>query len=446
VALQEIENQAIFSRLKQRLARVGCPYRYGVVTHQKRTAIQVALLSRFPIASSREIRVNYSPKDRNILEATLTIEGHPLTIFVNHWKSKSRSGKESRRIHYAKALMKRIASLPKEREYLITGDLNSHYDEFRVLNKRLDDSGGKTGINHILKSIEKGELISEKRILEAGEGRHYNLWLELTPSKRWSHKYYGRRGSIDHIILPSSLFDGKGIDYVNDSYGVFRPFYLFTRQGWINAWDYRNGKHTGRGYSDHLPIYARFDTHPYQPAKEKAIKEGRIADLYRVEQLDSPLRLKHAVVVLKRGANAILKQSPDGRAIFVYAAARALEEGSCYDLTVTEIATYKGLKEITRFEGKQKCGKVALAHYYKRAGQLDVRDPKWQGEVFVDLKGIYRHNHFEIDGRRIPIYFKNKRSRPRDGSRVLIHRAYLGTYRKPQLVVLDKRDFEVLGR
>jgi predicted extracellular nuclease len=27
VALQEIENQAIFSRLKQRLARVGCPYR-----------------------------------------------------------------------------------------------------------------------------------------------------------------------------------------------------------------------------------------------------------------------------------------------------------------------------------------------------------------------------------------------------------------------------------
>jgi len=443
IALQEIENEAILIRLQKRLKRVGCAYPYRAITRKKKTAIHVALLSRFPITEEREVRVNYSDRDRNILEVTLRIDGHPLTLFVNHWKSKSRSGKESRRIHYARALMKRIARLPKGRAYLIVGDLNCHYDEYRVITKRLDDSGGKTGINHILKTIKNDELIAEQDILSDSSGSHYNLWLELSPAKRWSHKFYGRRGSIDHILLPQSLFDGKGIDYVNDSFAVFKAHYLFTKEGWINNWDYQNGKHRGRGYSDHLPIYALFSTDPFVPRKAKPATLQRIEDLYRIDQLEHPVRLEHVVVILKRGSDAIIKQSPKGKAIYIYAAAGGLREGKCYDLTVSEVGSYKGLKEITRIERSTKCGNVDLSPYYVDSDRLDVKNPALQNQVFVNLEGIYRHNHFEIDGKRIPVYFKKKRWRPDDGSKIRIKFGHLGYYRKPQLVIYARKDFEI---
>jgi len=446
VALQEIENEEILIRLQKRLKRVGCGYPHHSIVRKKKTTIRVALLSRYPIVNEKEIRVNYSSRDRDILEVTVKIEGEPLTLFVNHWKAKSRSGYESRRMNYARALAKRIDALPKEREYLIIGDLNSHYDEYRVLTKRLNDTQGKTGINHTLKTIKGEDLVSEEDMLADKEGHHFNLWLELAPAKRWSHKYYGHRGSIDHILLPQTLFDGKGIDYVNNSYGVFRAPYLFTREGWINGWDYSGSKHKGRGYSDHLPIYATFSMRPYQPEKVKKAVLQKIEDLYRVEQLDHPIKLENCVVVLKRGSNAIIKQSPNGKAIFIYAAASGLQEGERYDLTISEIATYKGMKEIMRIEKIKKRGSIALHPYYMREDQLDSRDPAQQNQVFVDLVGTYRHNHFEIGKRRIPIYFKKKRNRPADGSRLKISYAHLGYYRKAQLIVYDRKDFQEMEK
>jgi len=443
VALQEIENEAILVRLKKRLNQTGCAYPYHAITHKKQTAIQTALLSRYPITDKRELQVSYTGKDRNILGVTVKVEGYPLTLFVNHWKSKSRSGKESRRIRYAKVLKHRIDQLPPGREYLILGDLNAHYDEFRVLTSRLDDSGGKTGINHILKTIKAGDLVSEEQIISDKEGSHYNLWLELAPAKRWSHKYYGRRGSIDHILLPQTLFDSKGIDYVNNSYAVFRRPYLFTRQGWINGWNYSSGKHKGKGYSDHLPIYARFSTEPYQPERRKKAREGKIEELYASEKIDNPIKLKACKVILKRGANAIIKQKPDGRAIFIYAAAGGLEEGACYDLTASEISRYKGMQEITRIDHLHKCGNSTLKGYYKKQKDLDIQNPLLQNQVFINLKGIYRHNHLKIEGKKIPIYFKSKRWKPADGSRLRILYAHLGSYRKPQLIIYSRKDFEI---
>jgi len=446
IALQEIENKGVLIHLQKRLKRVGCDYSYRSIVRKKKTTIRVALLSRYPIVDEREIQVNYSSRDRNILEATVKIEGQRLTLFVNHWKAKSRSGFESRRMNYARALAKRIDSLPKGREYLIIGDLNSHYDEYRVLTERLNDTHGKTGINHILKTIKGGDLVSEEDIQTDRQGRHFNLWLELAPAKRWSHKFYGHRGSIDHILLPQTLFDGKGIDYVNNSYRVFRAPYLFTREGWINGWDYSGSKHKGRGYSDHLPIYATFSTQPYQPEKVKKAVLQKIEDLYLIDQLDHPVRLENCVVILKRGTNAIIKQSPKGKAIYIYAAAAGLQEGERYDLTVSEIGTYKGMKEIMRIGQIKKQGSAALKPYYLGADQFNSRDPAQQNQVFVDLVGTYRHNHFEIGKRRIPIYFKKKRNRPIDGSKLKIFYAHLGYYRKAQLIIYDRKDFQEMEK
>ena len=448
VALQEVENESILLRLRKRLAEVGCSYRYAEITHKRSATIQVALLSKYPIVAHRELRVNYSPRDRNILEATVRIENNLLTLFVNHWKSKSRSGFESRRIVYAKALMKRIAKLPKGRDYIILGDLNSHYDAYRVLGKRINDTQGKTGINTVLMSAIDGDMVSEEDIVLENDHkkRHYNLWMELPPSERWSHRYYGHKGAIDHIMLPHSLFDGKGIDYVNNSFSSFRERYLFTKKGWIYGWDYSNGKHKGRGYSDHLPIYAVFSTEAYKAERREAETVKSIEDLYTIEKLKHSVKLMGCSVILKRGDNAVIKHSYDGMAIYIYGAAGGLKEGMRYDLVVSEIGRYKGLKEIVGIEQAKAVGSSPVEKYYLSAKQLHIEDPSLQNQVFVKLLGRYSKGRLDIGGEKIAIYFKGKKWRPDDGSRIKIRYAHLGFYNKPQLLIHDKDDFELLDK
>ena len=441
VALQEVENAEIFEALKKRMERVGCQYRYGAITTKNNTTVQVALLSRFPIQRKRELQVSYAPGVRNILEVEVKIEDKLLTLFVNHWKSKSRKGKESKRIAYAKVLKKRIDEMSKNREYIILGDLNTNYDAYLTLPKRLNDTGGRTGLNHILHTVEGNEAISESQILKAEKGKHYNLWLEVPFKERWSHKFYGHKSTLDHILLPALMFDGKGIDYVNDSFMVFKRDYLLTKKGYVNRWQIKAGKHTGKGYSDHLPLVAVFDTKPYLPSKKSEAKKsvkGKIEQLYEIKELTCPMVLKDTVVVLKRGRYAVLKQSPKERGIFVFGASQGLKEGEKYDLKVQEIGTYMGLKEITAMAKLSQKGRVDLTPFYM---PLAIGR---QNEVVRNIEGVYKNRHFYINGKKIPIYFKNRKLTPKNGAKLKIDYAHLGYYKTLQLVVYSHRDFKIL--
>ncbi len=440
VGLQEVENADVFEQLRTRLKRVGCGYRYGAITHKQGAPIQVALLSRFPIRSVREIQVSYSPRVRNILEADVRVYGQDLKIFVNHWKSKSRKGYESKRIAYARVLKKRIDTLPSDRAYIVLGDLNTDYDAYLTLPKRLNDTGGETGLNHLLKTVENGELLTPETIRPL-QRSHVDLWTQLPYSNRWSHRFYGHKSTLDHILLPASMFDGKGIDYVNGSFGIFKADYLFTKKGYINSWQIKGTKHTGRGYSDHLPIYALFDTKPFVHTAKYMLPKpriGTIETLYQKKKLDAPVDLEHTAVVLKRGRYAVLKQRPKGRGIFVFGAVRGLEEGSVYTLRVQEIHTYKGLKEITAMVKLKEEGKVQLSPYY---GSLkNMR----QNEVVRDITGIYKRGYFYTQGEKIPLYFKNRALIPPNGSKLKIAYAHIGYYKRLQLVVYSRKDFTVL--
>ncbi len=440
VGLQEVENTHVFEQLRTRLKRVGCGYRYGAITHKRGAPIQVALLSRFPIRSVREIQVSYSPRVRNILEADVRVDGQDLKIFVNHWKSKSRKGYESKRIAYAKALKRRIDAMSSDKAYIVLGDLNTDYDAYLTLPKRLNDTGGRIGLNHLLKTVKNGELLTPETILPLHQ-EHVDLWTQLPFSKRWSHKFYGRKSTLDHILLPASMFDGKGIDYVNGSFGVFKADYLFTKKGYINSWQIKGAQHTGRGYSDHLPIYALFDTKPFVHAAKYVPPKpvnGTIEMLYQKEKLDVPVDLKHSVVVLKRGRYAVLKQHPGGRGIFVFGTARGLQEGSVYTLRVQEIHTYKGLKEITAMVKLKEEGKVQLSPYY---GSLKSMR---QNEVVRDITGTYKRGYLYTQGEKIPFYFKNCALTPPNGSKLKIAYAHIGYYKRLQLVVYSRKDFTVL--
>jgi exonuclease III len=441
LALQEIENKSVFRALRKRLERVGCGYRYGVITHKQSASIQVALLSRFSIQKSRELQVSYAPRVRNILEVKVDVDGKPLTLFVNHWKSKSRKGYESKRIAYAKRLRKRLEKMPKEKEYIILGDLNSNYDAHLTLPERLDDTNGKRALNHLLHTVDGKELLDEEQVREGALLRHYDLWLELPFKERWSHKFYGRKSTLDHILLPPSMFDGKGVDYINDSFKVFKRRYLFTTKGYINSWQITGGRHTGKGYSDHLPIVAVFDTTPYHPSaqnRQSKPVDGMIEDLYTVTKLDAPVILHNAVVVLKRGRYAILKQKPKGRGIFVYGAVQGLDEGRQYDLEVQDISDYHGLKEITSMVMLQEKGDVDLTPYYGTLGE------EQQNEVVRHLTGVYKNGYFYVDGEMIPIYFKNRRLLPPNDVKLKIDVAHIGYYKRLQLVLYSRKDFKIL--
>ena len=444
LGLQEIENDNIFELLKKRLKRVGCEYRYSAITHKKRAPIQVALFSRFPIKNKKELQVSISPRVRNILEVEVNVKGNALTLFVNHWKSKGRKGVESKRVKYAKVLQHRIENLPRNKEYIIMGDLNSNYNVHLTLDKKINDTNGKTGLGDVLHTSVEKKLLQEDQMIQAEKGVHYNTWQELPFKQRWSHKFYGNRSTLDHILLPSSMFDGQNIDYINDSFKVFKASYLFTKRGYINSWRYKNGKHRAKGYSDHLPVYAFFDTKPYKVDKSKEISNQVIVKpieyLYTLESLDHPVKLENATVVFKRGNHAIVKQTPSGRGIFLFGCAKGLKEGKKYDLLAQSIHNYKGLREVTDIVMLNGKGEVSLNDFYQSLKTMR------QNEIMRDITGTYRDRNLYTHGMKIPIHFKNKHFTPPDGAKLKIHYAHLGYYKKLQLVVYSKKDFDILER
>lgn len=443
IGLQEIENTVILKELITRLKSVGCGTYYFAISKKKGSAIQVALLSRYPIMYQKDIIVSKEKKRvRNILEVKVEIEGNPLLLFVNHWKSKAYFGVESKRLPYAKALQERLAKI--DTEYILLGDFNSNYNAYLRLEEKLNDTQGYTAFNDVLQTKIGEYLVNKAQIQHAPKGIHYSLWTELAIDKRWSTNYYGITSTPDHIVLGASMFDGKGLDYINSSFAVYKAKYLFTKKGYINRWQYKNKKHKGKGYSDHLPIYAYFDTKPYQADKEVKPRAKReiksIETLYTKDSLENLVVLKDVKVIFKRGNHAIIKQTPKGRGIMLYGCAKELKEGHQYDLLVEAIKRYKGLKEITHSYILEDKGAVNTKNYYTEFSNLQ------QNEVIRNIEGEIRGKFFYTQGEKVPIHFRKKKLKPKDARKIKIYYAHVGYYKKLQLVIYSQKDFKIMEK
>jgi len=451
LALQEVENTNALNLLKQRLKRVGCEYRYHAIASQQNSAVKVALLSRFKITKSNEITIDRSHQSRSILQAKLSVEDRELTLFVNHWKSKHANGKESKRIRYAKALMHQIQKLPKGSEYIILGDFNSDYDEYETMEAKFNDTNGQTGINHILNTFVNDHLVDLVTLRSHPDrALHYNLWMEVSQSNRWSRRFYGRYSSIDSIIIPKNMLDSQSIEYKVDSFGIFKPAYLFQKRGNIYRWEMKHRKHTKQGYSDHLPIYATFMVGQSNPikAKEKTppLDASTIESLYQVESIKTPITIKNAKVILKRRNMAIIKQSYEGRGIAIYKETAKLDEGKSYDIDVERVDEYKGLKEITKIGAITPIGKCESIKFYKDATKGFDVEKLQQNEVYKNIVGIYKKRKLYIGDQKIDIYFKDKNAIPPNGSKIRIDFGHIGYYYQKQIVVYDSDDFSILEK
>jgi predicted extracellular nuclease len=203
------------------------------------------------------LAVTTSYKYRNILENKFKIDGVEFYLFVNHWKSKS--GPESQRIISAKALVKRVNEIGHDKNIILLGDFNSDYQEYvKFIKKRKhNDTDGKTGINHILKSYRQNQKASSTEYVKEN---FYNLWYDTPSDKRYSYIYKKNKETLDNILVSQPLLQKKEMHYINQTMHPFEADYLFKKEK-IYGWKMINKvprRHKGEGYSDHLPIIAEF--------------------------------------------------------------------------------------------------------------------------------------------------------------------------------------------
>ena len=202
-----------------------------------------AVFSRFPIVS---VARHPLVEARDILVAELDVEGHPLHVYVNHWKSgASNPEREPIRVENAKVLRALLDAHLKENpsaDIIVAGDLNSHYNH-SILYPDIE-----TGINDVLGSTG-AEDFSQSDL--------YNLWFELEPEERYSEVWRGRRGTLMHKLLTKGLYDDAGISYVDGSFDKllitgFNADAIGRPIKW-NPWGQAGG-----GTSDHFPVVAQF--------------------------------------------------------------------------------------------------------------------------------------------------------------------------------------------
>lgn len=235
IALEEVENKAVLQRLNAALGSHAYPYLF-YPPKKPRVNIETALLSRFPIENTSTIAMKDQP--RGIHRITLKIDHRSLDVYINHWPAQKE--KEEERLIYATTLHN--ALLKEEgREYLLLGDFNSPYQ------------------------MQKDWGLGFVTILKAGDHQStlYNLWYDLPQTQRYSHSYGKQKATLDHIVIPKTLKDGKGIEYTDASFTVFMRPYMVNEKNDPKRWQMSErgrGVHQGEGFSDHFPVTAIFHT------------------------------------------------------------------------------------------------------------------------------------------------------------------------------------------
>ncbi len=420
VALQEIESKEALTLLLDKLPQ----YKYKYFYKKHTSAIGLSIISKYKIIKNEIITVEkFNKRSRDILKSTLLVDGKELIIFTNHWRSKKAS--ENKRIPYAIALMKHIQSMPQSSEYIILGDLNSNYNEYKTFryDTRLNNTSSITAINQILNTTINNQLVNKDLIINNHDDKlHYNLWLDKKRSTRFSYIFRGEKETPDNIILPNTLFDNKGISYIPNSLNIYNDNFK---------------------QSDHLLIYAKFSTstyYKYQTNKHK----NNIEHLYNIDNLTKPISLKDITVIYKIDNESFIIKDHN-KAVLLYKCANQLKLGFKYNLTVEKIDRYNGLLEVKQISNIQKLSKIeSLKDHYLDANINNIQDSKYQNNIVTNLKGIYykKYLHYKYKGKnnKIRLYAKDKNILPLNNSNIIINTGHLTTYRSKIQITLHKKD------
>ena len=237
VVLTEVENDSVMHDLLHRSPLRNAGYEYVMTCSPDERGLDVALLYQpfsFQLLTYYPLRV--TPLEgmrptRDILYVSgRVITGDTLHVFVVH--APSRYGGERVTRPYRQQVADRLMlsvdslrSLSSDAQILIAGDFNDY-----------------TG-DASLQYLEAHQLMHVSR---SATGHH---------GARATYRFQGLWASLDHIFTSSSLAASLDTCYINDApfllepdeqYGGFKPRRTYS------------GYRYQRGFSDHLPLVARF--------------------------------------------------------------------------------------------------------------------------------------------------------------------------------------------
>lgn len=231
----------------------------GRPTHVQKNVI----FSRLPIDHSKT-RSHSIPDARPILETWVDVNGYPLVLFANHWKSGASNAEiEKTRVENAMVLKARLDELRAENskvDFILGGDFNSDYNQSHRY-----DYMELTGINDVLFSTG-----NEETVAMGHPHKVYNLWHEIPVNERGSDVFRGYWGTLMQIMISPGLYDYSGVQYVDNSFerGVFVDKNVYATNMTPRRW---NAFSEGMGYSDHLPISMKI-TYTHKADTSKIIK------------------------------------------------------------------------------------------------------------------------------------------------------------------------------
>lgn len=237
VALCEVENDSVLYDLTRRSLLRGAGYEYVMTNSPDERGIDVALLyqpASFMLVRTHAVRIRRLPKmrpTRDLLYACgVLANSDTLHVFVVHAPSRRGGEKPSRpyRLQVASQLAASVDSvyrLSPHAKIVVAGDFNDYYD------------------SPALDSLCRHSLVNISKRVKGRNG------VEGT------YTYQGQWNSLDHLLcspaMAGTLYDCRVGDL---------PFLLESDQRYGGKKPYRTfiGPRYHGGYSDHLPLVARF--------------------------------------------------------------------------------------------------------------------------------------------------------------------------------------------
>jgi hypothetical protein len=268
LGMAEVENAQVARRLNREYLQI-CKYDKIIADPRDPDprGIRAVSLTRLDLAERPRSIPTY-PGGRFIQETKVQVNGHAMTIFMDHWKSRrfdpnDPSGGEDKRKECARALRGRSQQLIQadpHADFLAMGDFNDEPENdslAKVLGstpnfqRMIDDPEHYVWFNP---SSELLRLPGFEEGLQDDEAMYKFRRLRGT-------FYYGKDKqylAIDNFHYSPGLLDDEGFSYAKHSFEVVR--HPDMTDPYLRPIGFGAGR-TPRGASDHFPILSRFQVH-----------------------------------------------------------------------------------------------------------------------------------------------------------------------------------------